>query len=239
MGLSFNVIAGHNIPESLFGVTLGKKIDPIYRGYSERINIKKITAENNNWPDIEYYFQPIDEAINGVFGLKFPYIEYKNDNSKDYLTSFYFSTLQVFPDNFDTNIDNFDTTTREANISKVTNEFVIKHIMTQGMIYEIGWKIEIGRKISGKNKSDSRYSWAEDLCKVFEERYRKKPEVFGGLKDCYICRFSFDKEREFTIVGFIDGRALVSLKYKNEILDKKRKESKKIFNNIKAKGILP
>jgi hypothetical protein len=31
----------------------------------------------------------------------------------------------------------------------------------------------------------------------------------------------------------------MSSKYKDEILDKKRKESEKIFNNIKAKAILP
>lgn len=100
------------------------------------------------------------------------------------------------------------------------------------MIYEIGWQI------IGNNKNNNHYYWAEDLCKTFEERFKMKPEISGGSKYGYSYIFSF-KEKDFYITELADGGASVRLAYKDEALDKKREESEKIIQKIKAKMVLP
>ena len=89
------------------------------------------------------------------------------------------------------------------------------------------------------NKNSNRYAWTRGLCKVFEERLGVESTIYNDEKlGRYMCKFSFG-EKQFYLLGARDGTTVAKLKYTDEILDKKRKESEKIFNNIKAKGILP
>ncbi len=215
--LSFEAMANNNIPESLFGDTLGKIIKDLDE---KSLNVKKITGCNKGFPITRCYFQPIDQATSKLSNQTFPYIEYNSDNSKYYSTSFYVEVLSVFPEELI--INSIDIKTKES----------LYKIAQHCIVCEIGWLVsEDSFKFADKNNNP--YSYVTDLCKVFEEALGMESKVLDDGKLLYACRFRFGDKR-FDLAGF-DDNVLVILKYKDEILDKKPKEAEEIFNNIKSK----
>ena len=222
------VIANNNIPNQLFGVTLGTK----YKEDNLNIlNVKKLTGcEYSLGYGLHCYFKPIDEASS----LAFPYIENKKSPKNEaYKTSFRLYLLPVIPNNL--KIDSIDITTKES-LEKSIDE-LDKEITNEGYeILSISWS-EFPEE---RNKDEIRkdyYYWAVDLCKIFEERLYTKPKIsdYYDHKN-YVCKFVFN-EKEFVITAM--GFKEVKLKYADKVLDKKNKALEAILRKVQAKIILP
>ncbi len=102
----------------------------------------------------------------------------------------------------------------------------------EGIVCEIGWVVFEGSfKFADKNNNP--YSYVVDLCKVFEEALDMELKVLDDGKLRYACLFHFS-DKQFELAGF-DGNVLAILKYKDEILNKKREESEKYLTKLKLK----
>lgn len=159
-----------NIPDKLFGITLGA-IHTL-----EDFPVKKITGISKIVDKgIHYYFQPID----GMASNSFQYIEKKtNPDDEFYATSFHTYMLPVIP-------------------SEITSMEQFNKAILKWEVVQIDWS-EFSEESNNKAREEE-YYWAFNLCKTFSVYFSVKPKISDFYDNkIYRCVFSFN-EREFKV----------------------------------------
>ena len=200
-----------NVPTKLFDVELGG-IYEIGDGGNDlgTMPVSKATGTQSAFlqPGIHYYFKPLKEYP------AFEYIEYPEDDSEFFRTSYLLNLLPVIPDSVERTED----------------------LETQVISYEV---TGILWQLSENNNESGNYSWAMNLCKSFSVDLGIEPSVSSHSTlgpFMYECKFS-DEERELTVTSW--PFRILKLSYLTDIFESKNEAFEAKLRMLQMEDIRP
>lgn len=210
--ISFSDESPKNIPQQLFGITLGNVYDigTLKNNDFGNMPVSKATGANRFLGQgVHYYFQPKKEY------KAFPYLEVdKKEKDEFYKTSFRLYLLPVIS-------------------SSIKDNEELKNTKMMWEVSLIEW--QDNRK--SENKDDT-YYWAMDLCKTFKYDLDKNPVINDSFQEkTYICEFKEDN-RILKISNSLDQKT-IQLLHTKEYSDIKNEEIERKIHKLRAKEISP
>jgi hypothetical protein len=199
-----------DVPESLFGIKLGEIYDIGNPEANDLGNlpVKKFTGEMRFLGHVVHYYFQPLKEYKA-----FEYVEKREKPEDQYFESpFTLNLLPVIPASI--------STKEQLNDTKIDRE-----------VTQIRWSTKA-------KTAEEAYSWAINLCEVFETDITQKPEILDEKGEYwYECTFRFGV-RKFEVTAF-EGSRSIELSYQGHIFYKKDESLKKQLRKMEAEDIRP